>query len=296
MGSVADKIAKKAASQVRTNVIDLSEYRAGRERALEDGLDGSRFKQLVEEGYDPAFAFYTSGLSLVAHFAQVISSMPEGRAYNKAVAKAEDEYVPEGPPISPLTASYFNQWAFFDLQFGSSKETIGTCILTVAEATGMPAWMADIVQPMQRSRMGFYLHVGLEGKFVLLKDIVTQEVKRCHSSAGYLGKPGQIWYLRLLPPPSPMVNYHVATTTPYVVLDGKESKWLDYFAREISRMPDIGRNKPADADYLLKHGPSLNHWNEYVFLAYVNHQNDAVFLAGIPDILESLPQRDCARP
>ena len=296
MGSVADKIAKKAASQVRAKVIDLSEYRAGRERALEAGLDGSRFKQLVEEGYDPAFAFYTSGLSLVANFAQVISSMPEGRAYNKAVAKAEDEYVPEGPPISPLTASYFNQWAFFDLQFGSSKETIGTCILTVAEATGMPAWMADIVRPMQQSRMGFYHHVGLEGKFVLLKDIVTQEVKRCHSSAGYLGKRGQIWYVRLLPPPSPMVNYHVATTTPYVVLDGKESKWLDYFAREISRMPYIGRNKPADADYLLKHGPSLNHWNEYVFLAYVNHQNDAVFLAGIPDILESLPQRDCARP
>ena len=295
MGSVADKIAKKVASQIRAKVIDLAEYRAGRERALEAGLDGSRFKQLIEEGYDPAFAYYTAGMSLVALFAQAISSLPEGRAYNKAIAKAEDEYVPDGPPISPLTASYFNQWAFFDLQFGSSKETIGTCILTVAEATGMPAWMADIVQPMQRSRMGFYLHVGLEGKLVLLKDIVTQEVKRCHSAAGYLGERGQIWYVRLMPPPNALVSYHVATTTPYVVIDGTEQKWLDYFARELARMPDIARNKPADTDYLLKHGPTANHWNEYVFLAYVNHQNDAVFLRGIPDILESLPQRDCAK-
>ena len=295
MGSVADKIAKKVASQIRAKVIDLADYRAGRERALEAGPDGSRFKQLVEEGYDPAFAFYTAGMSLVALFAQAISSLPEGRAYGKAVAKAEDDYVPEGPPISPLTASHFNQWAFFDLQFGSSKETIGTCILTVAEATGMPAWMADVVRPMQRSRMGFYLHVGLEGKFVLLKDIVSQEVKRCHSAAGYLGKIGQIWYVRLMPPPSPLVSYHVATTTPYVVIDGTEQKWLDYFTRELARMPDIGRNMPADTDYLLKYGRTSNHWNEYVFLAYVNHQKDAVFLAGIPDILESLPQRDCAQ-
>ncbi|MEI8397069.1 MAG: hypothetical protein WCF85_20275 [Rhodospirillaceae bacterium] len=295
MGSVADKIAKKVASQIRANVIDLAEYRAGREFAHERGLDGSYFTQLVEEGYDPAFAFYTAGMSLVAMFAQAISVLPEGRAYNKAVAKAEDEYVPEGPPISPLTASYFNQWAFFDLQFGSSKETIGTCILTVSKAIGMPAWMADIVQPMQWSRMGFYLHVGFEGKFVLLKDIVSREVLRCHSSAGYAGERGQIWYVRLMPPPSLLVSYHVATTTPYVVLDGTEQKLLDYYARVLSRMPDIGRNKPADTDYLLKHGLCPNYWNEYVLLAYVNHQTDAVFLAGIPDILESLPQRDCAR-
>jgi hypothetical protein len=70
---------------------------------------------------------------------------------------------------------------------------------------------------------------------------------------------------------------------------------LDYFTRELARMPDIGRNMPADTDYLLKYGRTSNHWNEYVFLAYVNHQKDAVFLAGIPDILESLPQRDCAQ-
>ena len=70
MGSVADKIAKKVSSQIRAKVIDLAEYRAGRERALESGLDGSRFKELVEQGYDPAFAYYTAGVSLVALFAQ----------------------------------------------------------------------------------------------------------------------------------------------------------------------------------------------------------------------------------
>ena len=292
MGSVADKIAKKVSSQIRAKVIDLAEYRAGRERALESGLDGSRFKELVEQGYDPAFAYYTAGVSLVALFAQAISTLSEAHAYNKAVGKAEDEYVPDGPPISPLTASYFNHWAFFDLQFGSSRETIGTCILTVAEATGMPTWMADVVQPIQQSRMGLYLHVGMDDRFVLLKDIITQEVRRCHSTAGYLGKKGQIWYARLMPPPSPLINYHVISTTPYVVINTTEKMWLDYIERELARISTQKTKKPLDAEYLLKHGPTLNHWNEYVFLAYVNHQTDAVFLTGIPDIRESLPHAD----
>ncbi|MGQ9372165.1 hypothetical protein [Azospirillum sp. ST 5-10] len=53
MGSVADKIARKVATQIRSNVIDPSAFRASRELAVEAGLDGGRFKDLVEQGYDP---------------------------------------------------------------------------------------------------------------------------------------------------------------------------------------------------------------------------------------------------
>jgi hypothetical protein len=289
MGSVADKIARKVAVQIRSNVIDLSAFRVGRERAQEAGLDGNRMRDLIAEGYDPAFAYYAQGLTLVSLFAEAISAMPEAKSYLKTLAKAEDEYVPAGPPISPLTASYFNLWAFFDLQFGSSRETIGTCILTVAKATGMPAWIADIVRPLQESRMGFYVHVGMDGRMVLLKDIVTQEVIRCHSASGYLGNMGELWYTRLMPPPHALVDHHVVFTTPYVVLDGTEERFRHYIDRELVRISASSR-KPMNADYLLKYGPSANHWNEYIFLAYVNHQTDAIFLAGIPDIRESLPQ------
>jgi hypothetical protein len=41
--------------------------------------------------------------------------------------------------------------------------------------------------------------------------------------------------------------------------------------------------------YIMKHGPTPNHWNEYIFCAYAGHQHEAVFLTGIPDIKESLP-------
>ncbi len=292
MGSVADKIARKVALQARSKVIDLSEFREGRAIAREAGIDGSRFKELVEAGRDPAFAFHVQGLALVSLFAEAISAMPEAKGYVKALAKAEDEYVPDGPPISPLTASYFNMWAFFDLQFGVSRETMGTCILRVVETAGLPAWIDGIVRPMQESRMGFYLHMGLDGATVLLKDIVTRQVLRCHSATGYLGESGQLWYVRLLPPP-PVLNigHHVVLTTPYVVLDGTERRFLDCIDREVARMAAAGgRRKAADAEALLKFGPTANYWNEYIFLAYVNHQPDVIFLAGVPDILESLPQ------
>ena len=33
--------------------------------------------------------------------------------------------MPSYPPISPVTTSYFTMWAFFDVLFGQSHETIG---------------------------------------------------------------------------------------------------------------------------------------------------------------------------
>ena len=41
--------------------------------------------------------------------------------------------------------------------------------------------------------------------------------------------------------------------------------------------------------YIMKHGPSANHWNEYIFCAYAGYCKEAVFLTGIPDVKESLP-------
>lgn len=290
MGSVADKIARKVAAEIRSNVVDLSAFQASQGIAAEAGFDGSGFGDLVGEGCDPAFAFYARGLMLVSLLAEAISTLPEAKGYTKAVAKAEDEYMPDGPPISPITASFFTMWAFFDLPFGGSRETMGTCILRAAEIAGLPAWITEIVGPMQASRMGFYVHMGMDGPLVLLKDIVTQQVLRCHSATGYAGESGQLWYTRLLPPPVPDIGHHVVMTTPYVVLDGTEQRFLDGIGREVARMAAAGGRKPVDAEALLKFGATANYWNEYILRSYVNHQSDVIFLAGVPDIGESLPQ------
>ncbi len=40
---------------------------------------------------------------------------------------------------------------------------------------------------------------------------------------------------------------------------------------------------------MLKYGPERHYWNEFVFKAYHQHQHDAIFLAGIPNLQDSLP-------
>ncbi len=84
--------------------------------------------------------------------------MGQAKGFVRIVGAAEDEYMPSGPPMSPLTVSCFTIWALFDVRFGSSRETMGSCILRVAPEFVCPSWLIDAVQRMQRSRMGFYVH------------------------------------------------------------------------------------------------------------------------------------------
>ena len=82
---------------------------------------------LIKEGHDPlhgAYVFLQQGTS---HFAELVSQYPEMQAWTNAVAAAEEEYMPSGPPISPLTHSFFWTWALYDLPIGDSDDTIASC-------------------------------------------------------------------------------------------------------------------------------------------------------------------------
>ena len=74
--------------------------------------------------------------------AESISGMREAKGFVRIAGGAEDEYMPSGPPMSPLTVSYFSMWAFFDVRFGSSRETMGSCILRIAPEFDLPV-LAD---------------------------------------------------------------------------------------------------------------------------------------------------------
>ena len=45
----------------------------------------------------------------------------------------------------------------------------------------------------------------------------------------------------------------------------------------------------AMVDLKMKYGLNKTYWNEYIFLAYANHQKDMISLAGFSDIPASLP-------
>ncbi len=258
--------------------------------ALEAGFGGegpvpARFADL-----DPCHGIYALAENIISLLAESISGMREAKGFARIVGDAEEEYMPSGPPISPLTVSCFAMWAFFDVRFGSSRETMGSCILRIAPEFDFPSWLIDTFERMQRSRMGFYVHCGSDGEGVLLREAGTREILLCTVSAGYVGSEGEIWFVRVLPPPHPLCPRHIVFTTPYVIRDWPERAFVDYLEREFARMKE---KKPPRTDdphgHLMKYGPDPNHWNEYILCAYAGHRHEAIFLTGIPDIRDSLP-------
>ena len=155
MDSDADKIAKKIVSSRRSNVVDLVGWREGRKISLEAGFGGDGLPFGKFAGLDPCQALYVVGENVASLMSESISTMREAKGYVRIAGGAEDRYLPAGPPMSPLTVSYFSTWAMFDVRFGSSRET-----LTAAFCALLPSWIArvgwvDTVERMQQSRMGF---------------------------------------------------------------------------------------------------------------------------------------------
>jgi hypothetical protein len=290
MGTTADKIAGKVGSQLKSKIIDLSGIRAARQLFQEARIDADGLEKLMLKGHDPCHALYIFAQNFASVLGEQLAEMKETRQFVKVVSGAEDEYLPGGPPMSPLTASYFTMWALFDVLFGQSHETIGTCIQRIGPLIDMPPWLLDIIGLMQRSAMGVHVHCGTEGRFVRLRALGSQETKLCLAPTGYVGRAGELWFVRLLPPSNALFDYHVVFNTPYILVGVTERMFADYLIRETGRLGSRIRPEKLDASaYIMKHGPTPNHWNEYIFCAYTGHQHNAVFLTGIPDIKESLP-------
>ena len=228
------------------------------------GKDGDRFADC-----DPCYAVYVGAQNMASVMAEFISEFKEAKGFARIVEHAEREYMPSWPPMNPVTKSYFAMWTLFDVRFGSSRETMGSCILQIAPEFDSPSWLVDAVSRMQRSRMGFYVHCGSEGEEVLLREVVTQEVIPCMIPSGYVGDEGQIWFVRVLEPPDDLCSQHIVINSPYVVREYPESAFVYYLDRKVGRME---KKRPPGMDdaysHLMKYGREVNYWNEYIFCAY----------------------------
>jgi hypothetical protein len=146
---------------------------------------------------DPLHAVHVAAQNVTSVFAERVSQLAEFDSYYQLAIRAEDEYMPGGPPMSPLTMSYFTTWAFFDLRFGPDGETIGTCLLEVASPLGLSEEVTQVIRLMSETRMGIYEHCGIEGGRCLLRELITDDEFDCYVPAGYPGKTGELWFVRL---------------------------------------------------------------------------------------------------
>ena len=284
-GPIAQKLIKEFRRFKGRKVFDFKQLDAGR-RMAEDLQKTVASKEELAELH-PAHALYAYAQNQAAVLSEQMTQLPPMSRFVDLVGKAEDEYLPSGPPMSPLTTSYFTCWALFDACIGESRETIGTCMIAVTREIGLSPDLLRLIKAMQESRMGFYMHQGFEGAYTVLREMVTGIECRAIVPSGHQGEKGELWFVRVLPPPMPGSSPHVVFTTPYLILRPDPEEWLAYFARTLPKI------EPADAKraytILMKYGPKRNYWSEYILEAYVNHQKEVVFLAGLPDVEETRP-------
>jgi hypothetical protein len=156
--------------------------------------------------------------------------------------------------MSPLTTSFFTSWAFFDLRFDGT-DTLASCLIDSNDVVSMNPDQLDALKKMAASRMGIYEHVGVDGPQVRLRELATNAEFVCHSTSGYRGRSGELWYVRLLPPLLPdLARYHIVFTTPYILMASKND-WLQFLGRAL---PGSGKDATA-LHRFFKDGPDLHY-------------------------------------
>jgi hypothetical protein len=283
---------RKASSR---KVVDISELRDAKIHAEELEKTVIEVKELAE--LDPLHGVYTYAQNKISVMVEQLGELPAMSKLVNAYADAQDEYMPSGPPLSPLTNSYFSCWGFFDLCAGIKKETFGTVIIDMCKYLNVDAGLIKIFEHMQNSRMGLYVHEGVSGKFTKLRELITEKEIEAIVPSGYVGRPGEMLLARIMPEPFPELNYgySVLFTTPYVLSEmqngrfvlANEDKWLSFFARAQERTKI--NDKKRSYEILMKYGLNRHYWNEYIFEGYVNYQTEMILLAGFPDIALSRP-------
>ena len=295
---MADKIAPKLIvamrRSLRPRVVKLCDFAQARQAARKQLAEVKSIKSLVAAGHDPLHAAYLHGQNYLSVLGELASRLSEFETYRAVIARAEETYVPGWPPMSPVSVSFFTSWALLDLPFGDANETICSCALEIGQVFGISDDLALTLEVMGESAMGIYEHLGGHDGVVDLRNIVDGETYPCIVPSNYAGRPGELWYVRLLPPLNASFNYGVAFTSPYVLLNMTKADWLAFFDRQerILLLAGAANDPVIRRRAILKPGLEPNYGNEYVFLAYHDAQDGAIALCGIPDIPSSLPHAE----
>ena len=281
----AEKIRAALQGAVRKSAGTLPNDRADRASAT---LRESIVKDAALADLHPAQAAYLYAVNQVSILAEIMTTLPALHRFVDLLERAEEEYMPSWPPMSPISRSHFTAWAFFDAAVGIDRETIGTLVLDLAPTLSLKPELTSLVEQLQRSRLGLHVHEGTRDDQVMLRELHTGVRRSTVPSNLYFGRAGEIWLTRVLPPPDASGEAHVALTSPYVIESPAEAEWLSYFQRTLPKLR--ARDEAEGFERLMKHGLGPNYWNEYIFEGYLRDTDQAIWLRGLPDVAESRPQ------
>jgi len=285
VGKISASMKRSFLVHLKNKVVDLEGIRKAK-RMMEEALAEmeSQKNKGLNEGGDPLHMLYTAAITMISSCVYPLMGLKEMKEFNKVILQQEDLYQPSYPPMSPITDSYYIQNELFDLQVGQDKETLSGIVLELVEVLNIPPAEVKIIKNLHNSKMSLYKLCKKSGDKVLLRELLTNEEHWAVCPAGYKGKIGQLWYIRLMPGLPQYCDYSLVNMTPYVVLSYGENDWLKFFKKN-----EVNKDNFHN---FMKFGPQKNYWNEFVFWGYCNFTNEAIFISGLPDKKESWPCGD----
>lgn len=285
LGPIAKKVVAAVKRTQRRKIVNLAEARQAADEAARIARGDPGPEAL--RSLPPAFAVCMSVTNWLMGVLETAQELPELKRLVEPIAELEDCYMPSGPPMSPLTRTFFWNWMLFDHHVGRTKETIGSVFLAVASALDMDRRFLAVLEGLTVSRLGLHVHEGAQDGRILLRELVTGDRRACVCPAGYEGRPGELWLARVVPPALPEISDSTVFMTPYVLAQPGLAAWEACLKRtlHLARAADTSEAYPS----LMKHGLNRDYWAEFVFEAYSRYQREAIFLVGLPDVAESRP-------
>ncbi len=273
---------------IREKVVSLGDMAKAKQKAAQNLEDMPPVDELIKQGYDPQHAVYVNTLNMINLFGEQMSTLPPLHKVNDFLAKWHDIYQPGFPPMSPLTMSYFNGWWMLDTPFGTDKETVATIFLSLLDRLDLDPIQIQAAQNLSQSRMGIYEVLEGKGKFLELRELVTDRRLTVYCPSGYQGIAGHLLFTRLLPPLVNTLDYHVMLTTPYFLMAQRATDWLAYFERHDIHAGTVGVETRLHRH--MKFGKKATYWSEFVFYGYSNFTPNVILLTGFPDKPSTQPQ------
>jgi hypothetical protein len=251
----------------------LTDFFSAQDETAEEFLGNAR---VALKGLKEPIEMYSQILALCISFAEAFAEVvPPLQEWSALVSSAEEEYMPGGPPMSPVTDSLFNYWMVTELRFGPGPETLlesVQALLGAAKPKKSDQKILNILHSLANSRLSIYEVTHKQRGRLTLEEIVTGETVACQCLSGYPGKVGELWLVRLLPGLKPE-EPHITATTPYILRGCTRQTWVDQTEQEAARAG-------ISVDQLFRYGHLGFSWLEFVFQGYSGQLAGAIYLTG----------------
>ena len=156
-GPVARKVIASARQHLQQKVTNIADWREAKVRAEDYQRTVISKKKLTE--YDPLHGLYIYRQNQLSVLIEQLINLPMLDRLTDAYSKAQQEYILSGPPMSPLTTSYFACCGSFDpCSSGVKKETLCTVATDFCRFLQVDEGLIALFETMQASRMGIYRH------------------------------------------------------------------------------------------------------------------------------------------